>query len=159
MQIGSVKFVETLQHGKSYSDAVARYWYSYQWVWEKNTRFAAGPPQKSVYIMLKMRRIKWTKIRHSKFLVPRVRYKLNSAGVPAIKAMPLLYLHCKPKIWICPTLQRFYCPYMLERHKFSENCEIVFMYRRPILCTLHVAVDFLKFLKIAVVWGWGATGT
>jgi hypothetical protein len=27
------------------------------------------------------------------------------------------------------------------------------MYRRPILCTLHVAVDFLKFLKIAVVWG------
>jgi hypothetical protein len=29
------------------------------------------------------------------------------------------------------------------------------MYRRPILCTLHVAVDFLKFLKIAVVWGGG----
>jgi len=29
------------------------------------------------------------------------------------------------------------------------------MYRRPILCALHVAVDFLKFLKIAVVWGGG----
>ena len=29
----------------------------------------------------------------------------------------------------------------------------IFMYRIPILCTLHVAVDFLKFLKIAVVWG------
>ncbi len=26
-----------------------------------------------------------------------------------------------------------------------------FMYRRPILCTLRGAVDFLKFLKIAVV--------
>ena len=35
-----------------------------------------------------------------------------------------------------------------------------FMYRRPILCTLHGAVDFLKFLKIAVVGGGGgATGT
>ncbi len=30
-----------------------------------------------------------------------------------------------------------------------------FMYRRPILCTLHSAVDFFKFLKIAVVGGWG----
>jgi hypothetical protein len=30
-----------------------------------------------------------------------------------------------------------------------------FMYRRPILCTLHGAVDFLKFLKIAVVGGGG----
>jgi hypothetical protein len=29
------------------------------------------------------------------------------------------------------------------------------MYRRPTLCTLHIAVDFLKSLKIAVVWGWG----
>ena len=29
------------------------------------------------------------------------------------------------------------------------------MYRRPILCTLHGAVDFLKFLKIAVVGGGG----
>ncbi len=26
-----------------------------------------------------------------------------------------------------------------------------FMYRRPTLCTLHIAVDFLKSLKIAVV--------
>ncbi len=33
----------------------------------------------------------------------------------------------------------------------------VFMYRRPILCTLHVAVDFLKFPKIAVVWGGGGS--
>ncbi len=29
------------------------------------------------------------------------------------------------------------------------------MYRRPILCTLHGAVDFLKVLKIAVVGGGG----
>jgi hypothetical protein len=29
---------------------------------------------------------------------------------------------------------------------------IVFMYRRPTLCTLHIAVDFLKSVKIAVVW-------
>jgi hypothetical protein len=29
------------------------------------------------------------------------------------------------------------------------------MYRRPILCTLHGAVDFLKFLKIPVVGGGG----
>jgi hypothetical protein len=27
--------------------------------------------------------------------------------------------------------------------------------RRPTLCTLHIAVDFLKSLKIAVVWGGG----
>jgi hypothetical protein len=26
------------------------------------------------------------------------------------------------------------------------------MYRRPTLCTLHIAVDFLKSLEIAVVW-------
>jgi hypothetical protein len=33
------------------------------------------------------------------------------------------------------------------------------MYRRPTLCTLHIAVDFLKSLKIAVVLGGGgATG-
>jgi len=31
----------------------------------------------------------------------------------------------------------------------------VFMYRRPTLCTLHIAVDFLKSLKIAVVVGGG----
>jgi hypothetical protein len=30
-----------------------------------------------------------------------------------------------------------------------------FMYQRPTLCTLHIAVDFLKSLKIAVVWGGG----
>ncbi len=30
-----------------------------------------------------------------------------------------------------------------------------FMYRRPTLCTLHIAVDFLKSMKIAVVWGGG----
>jgi hypothetical protein len=30
-----------------------------------------------------------------------------------------------------------------------------FMYRRPTLCTLHIAVDFLKSLEIAVVWGGG----
>ncbi len=30
-----------------------------------------------------------------------------------------------------------------------------FMYWRPILCTLHGAVDFLKVLKIAVVGGGG----
>ncbi len=29
------------------------------------------------------------------------------------------------------------------------------MYRRPILCTLYGAVDFLKVLKIAVVGGGG----
>ena len=27
------------------------------------------------------------------------------------------------------------------------------MYRRPTLCTLHIAVDFLKSLEIAVVLG------
>ncbi len=36
--------------------------------------------------------------------------------------------------------------------------EFFFMYRRPILCTLHGAVDFLKFLKIAVVGGGGVGG-
>ena len=33
-----------------------------------------------------------------------------------------------------------------------------FMYRRPTLCTLHIAVDFLKSLEIAVVWGGCGTG-
>jgi hypothetical protein len=40
----------------------------------------------------------------------------------------------------------------------SSRGEIYTFYvpeRRPILCTLHGAVDFLKFLKIAVVGGWG----
>ncbi len=32
---------------------------------------------------------------------------------------------------------------------------LLFMYRRPILCTLHGAVEFLKVLKIAVVGGGG----
>jgi hypothetical protein len=36
--------------------------------------------------------------------------------------------------------------------------EIFFMYRRPTLCTLHIAADFLKSLEIAVVWGGGGTG-
>ncbi len=31
----------------------------------------------------------------------------------------------------------------------------IFMYRRPTLYTLHIAVDFLKSLRIAVVWGEG----
>jgi len=31
----------------------------------------------------------------------------------------------------------------------------MFMYRRPTLCTLDIAVDFLKSLEIAVVWGGG----
>jgi len=35
----------------------------------------------------------------------------------------------------------------------------LFMYRRPILCTLYGAVDFLKVLNIAVVEGGGVTGT
>jgi hypothetical protein len=34
----------------------------------------------------------------------------------------------------------------------------LFMYRRPTLCTLHIAVYFLKSLKIAVVWGGGLLG-
>ncbi len=33
------------------------------------------------------------------------------------------------------------------------------MYRRPTLCTLHIAVDFLKSLEIAVVWGGGGGAT
>jgi hypothetical protein len=36
-----------------------------------------------------------------------------------------------------------------------EETFVLFMYRRPILCTLHGAVDFFKFLKIAVVGGVG----
>jgi hypothetical protein len=32
------------------------------------------------------------------------------------------------------------------------------MYRRPTLCTLHIAVDFLKSLKFAVVLGGGGGG-
>ncbi len=32
------------------------------------------------------------------------------------------------------------------------------MYRRPTLCTLHIAVDFLKSLEIAVIWGGGGGG-
>ncbi len=32
------------------------------------------------------------------------------------------------------------------------------MYRRPTLYTLQIAVDFLKSLYIAVVWGGGGTG-
>ncbi len=36
------------------------------------------------------------------------------------------------------------------------NMVYYFMYRRPTLCTLNIAVDFLKSLKIAVVfWGGG----
>jgi hypothetical protein len=41
--------------------------------------------------------------------------------------------------------------------KFNLERKILtcFMYRRPTLCTLHIAVDFLKSLVIAVVWGGG----
>jgi hypothetical protein len=40
-------------------------------------------------------------------------------------------------------------------HRITKEFLKYFMYRRPILCTLHGAVDFFKFLKIAVVGGWG----
>ena len=33
-----------------------------------------------------------------------------------------------------------------------------FIYRRPTLYLLEIAVDFLKSLEIAVVWGGGGTG-
>ncbi len=47
-----------------------------------------------------------------------------------------------------------YIPKFLKQRDIGN-----FMYRRPTLCTLHIAVDFLKFLEIAVVWGGGdATG-
>ncbi len=49
-----------------------------------------------------------------------------------------------------------------NRNTTRSRMNLIFMYRRPILCTLHGAVDFLKFLRIAVVGGWGggdATGT
>ncbi len=37
----------------------------------------------------------------------------------------------------------------------SPYAGVNFMDRRPTLCTLHIAVDFLKSRKIAVVWGGG----
>ncbi len=40
-----------------------------------------------------------------------------------------------------------------------KNVEkITLMYQRTTLCTLHIAVDFLKSQKIAVVWGGGGGG-
>ena len=43
----------------------------------------------------------------------------------------------------------------ISRSFLNSGTLIVIMYRRPTLCTLHIAVDFLKSLKIAVVWGGG----
>ena len=40
-------------------------------------------------------------------------------------------------------------------NKGLQHENLTFMYRRPTLCTLHIAVDFLKSLEIAVVWGGG----
>jgi hypothetical protein len=44
-------------------------------------------------------------------------------------------------------------PFVRE-NSFNRR-SLAFMYRRPTLCTLHIAVDFLKSLKIAVVLGGG----
>ena len=44
---------------------------------------------------------------------------------------------------------------IISRSFLNSGTLIVIMYRRPTLCTLHIAVDFLKSLKIAVVWGEG----
>ncbi len=38
-------------------------------------------------------------------------------------------------------------------YSFAHSVNNIFMYRRPILCTLYGAVDFLKVLMIAVVGG------
>jgi hypothetical protein len=46
-------------------------------------------------------------------------------------------------------------PNFLTHTSVSDLYIIIIMYRRPILCTLYCAVDFLKVLKIAVVWGGG----
>jgi hypothetical protein len=55
-----------------------------------------------------------------------------------------------------------YVPYYIIYHISGQwtfehlSCQLTsFMYRRPILCTLYGAVDFLKVLKIAVVGGEG----
>ncbi len=53
----------------------------------------------------------------------------------------------------------FYVIIWCYHFMLSFGVIIYFMYRRPTLCTLHIAVNFLKSLKIAVVWGeGGATG-
>jgi hypothetical protein len=47
-----------------------------------------------------------------------------------------------------------------KKKKYSGvQCKIVFMYRRPILCTLYGAVDFLNVLKKGCWWGGDVTGT
>ncbi len=53
-----------------------------------------------------------------------------------------------------PTVcKEFFCEVslLLVETPQSSIVLILFMYRRPTLCTLHIAVDFLKSLKIAVV--------
>ncbi len=49
--------------------------------------------------------------------------------------------------WLCPGTRG--CSFKCQK------AMLIFMYRRPTLCTLHIAVDFLKSLKIAVVLGGG----
>ncbi len=57
-------------------------------------------------------------------------------------------------------LEGAHLPHLLDllHIKIAIYAPVIFMYRRPTLCTLHIAVDFLKYLKIAVVLGGGATG-
>ncbi len=45
----------------------------------------------------------------------------------------------------------------MEHYKKLKKTIVIiyFMYRRQTLCTLHIAVDFLKSLEFAVVWGGG----
>jgi hypothetical protein len=56
----------------------------------------------------------------------------------------VLFIHAS--VYIRPLVIRFW-------HRWPVNPAIMFfMYRRPTLCTLPIAVDFLKSLKIAVVF-------
>jgi hypothetical protein len=56
-----------------------------------------------------------------------------------------------PAVWFPPPPTRAGYTPALAQSRLEERYS--FMYRRPTLCTLHIAVDFLKSLKIAVVWG------
>ena len=76
-------------------------------------------------------------------LMDQFYFLLESGGWGTGKAETEVHTHHRPA-------SRHSAPTTHQRSAFN-----FFMYRRPTLCTLHIAVDFLKSLEIAVVWGGG----
>jgi hypothetical protein len=66
---------------------------------------------------------------------------------------PNVHIHVSMTDLLIPTIKSAYSARKYADRSWEYTC--MFMYRRPTLCTLHIALDFLKLLKIAVVWGGG----